>query len=292
MLKTRAAGTPVPLSVLIACKNEATNLAYCLPPLKGWCDEVIIVDSRSSDKTCDIAQVHNATVVQFDYKGGWPKKRQWALDSYPFRNDWILIIDADEIVTEPLKKEIELAILDSSLSGCYIRTQMHFLGKHLRFGDTQLWKLSLFKKGRGKYECRLAEQDSSMADMEIHEHLMVDGRIRRLRASIRHCNVRSLYDYIEKQNAYSNWGSALFFAELQTTLRPTLFGNQAQRRRWVKAIFGRWLISPIFLFIYMYVVRLGFLDGSAGFIYAGLISIQNFYVQIKIRERQTQRHTT
>ncbi len=87
-----------PISVLIPTKNEAANIGRCLTQLHGWADEVVIADSQSEDNTVQIAQSFEAKVIQFYYSGGLPKKRQWALDTYPFRNEWILLLDADEIL--------------------------------------------------------------------------------------------------------------------------------------------------------------------------------------------------
>src|SRR5690606_35260020 len=101
---------PVPVSVLIPVRNEAHNLPRCVDALKGWADEVVVVDSQSTDGTIEIAEQYGATVLQFHYQGGWPKKRQWALDTYPFRNDWILLLDADEILLDPIKEEMAAAI--------------------------------------------------------------------------------------------------------------------------------------------------------------------------------------
>ena len=96
----------VPVSVLIATRNEAENIDRCLAALHDWADEIVVVDSQSEDGTIDIAQSFGATVIQFFYEGGWPKKRQWALNTYNFRNAWILLLDADEILQPAIKKEI------------------------------------------------------------------------------------------------------------------------------------------------------------------------------------------
>src|SRR5579885_2020164 len=163
-----------PISVLIAVKNEEGNLARCLEALRGWAGEIVIVDSQSTDRTVEVAKSHGATVLQFHYQGGWPKKRQWALDTYSFAYEWILLLDADEILEEPIKREIEVSIRQPTHVGYYLRFRIIFLGRMLRFGDTQLWKLALFRRGRAHYEKRLDRQDTSMQDMEIHEHVVAD----------------------------------------------------------------------------------------------------------------------
>src|SRR3954470_18002701 len=94
-----------PVSVIVPVKNEAENLRRCLPALE-WADEVFVVDSQSSDETAVVAREHGATVVQFHFSGTYPKKKNWALENLPFRNDWVLIVDADEIVVPELAEEI------------------------------------------------------------------------------------------------------------------------------------------------------------------------------------------
>ena len=88
-------GIKVPISLLVPCKNEEANLDRCLQSVP-WVAEIFVVDSNSSDKTSEIAELHAAKVVQFEYKGGWPKKKNWALENLPFSNEWVLILDADE----------------------------------------------------------------------------------------------------------------------------------------------------------------------------------------------------
>ena len=99
------------LSVLIPVRNEARNVGRCLEALRGWADEIVVVDSDSNDGTQEIARSHAANVVQFHYAGGWPKKRQWALDTYAWRNPWILLLDADEIMTAEVRRAISEARL-------------------------------------------------------------------------------------------------------------------------------------------------------------------------------------
>lgn len=274
----------VPISVLIPTRNERHNIARCLSPLQGWADEVVVVDSQSTDGTIEIAQAMGATVLQFEYSGGWPKKRQWALDTYPFRNGWILLLDADEILLDPIKREIARAIVSSPADGFWLRFQVHFLGRQLRFGDTELWKLFLFRRGRGRYERRLLDQDQSMSDIEVHEHIVLDGQAARLQNPIRHENINSLDRYIQKHNEYSNWEARVYVAGADDGIQPSLFGSQAQRRRWLKRKFLHLPGTPVLFFIYKYLFRLGFLDGVPGLVYACFQGIQFFHIKAKIYE--------
>ena len=230
-----------------------------------------------------LAEAAGAVVLQFRYAGGWPKKRQWALDTHGWRNDWILVLDADEILTEPLKFEIDEAVRRKGHDGYWLSFQIVFLGRTLRHGDTEFRKLSLFQRTQGRYEQRLAQQDVSMSDIEVHEHVVVSGRVGRLRHAVRHENWNSLDRYITKHNEYSNWEAGVFLNGADSGLRPSLFGNQAQRRRWLKRTFLMLPGSPAWWFLYGYVVHLGFLDGRAGFVYAMFRFVQAFHVKAKNR---------
>jgi glycosyltransferase involved in cell wall biosynthesis len=275
----------LPISVIVPARNETRNLSRCLESLAGV-GEVYVIDSQSTDDTAAIAESRGAKVVQFNYAGGWPKKRQWAMDTLPLAYDWILLLDADEVLTPELTKEIRSALQNSQVDGYYICLQMYFLGRILRHCDANFWKLSLFRKGRGCFECRLKDQDSSMADIEIHEHVVVDGPTAALRNPLVHHNVDSLSRYILKHNEYSNWEARVL---LQPEGNPeemsaNLFGTQAQRRRWLKRSLYRIPGSPVLLFLYRYVFRLGFLDGVPGLLYCTFQAVQMFHSKAKIYE--------
>ncbi len=274
----------LPVTAIIAVRNEAHNLPRCLRALEAL-GEVYVIDSQSTDETVELARLHGAKVVEFHYQGGWPRKRQWAMDTLPLANEWILLIDADEVLTPELAHEVRGAIQNPGIDGYYIRLRMWFLGRRLRHGDAGFWKLSLFRRGKGRYECRLKDQDASMADMEIHEHVVVDGNTERLRNCLTHHNVESLSRYIQKHDEYSNWEArVLLQPEAPDELPPALFGSQAQRRRWLKRKLFALPGSPILLFLYRYIFRLGFLDGVPGLIYCGFQAIQMFHTKAKIYE--------
>ena len=275
----------LPVSVIISARNEARNLPRCLQSLQGI-GEVFVIDSQSEDETCEIARSFGAKVVQFQYHGGWPKKRQWAMDTLPFAYDWILLLDADEAFSPELAAEIEQAVRDPRFHGYYIGLKMFFLGRVLRHGDASFYKLSLFRHGKGRFECRLTNQDASMCDMEVHEHVIVEGRSAKLKHPLLHHNAETLSRYIKKHNEYSNWEARVWLnGEVDTgQMKPSLFGSQAQRRRWLRKKFFGIPGSPVFFFFYKYFLRLGFLDGLPGLIYCGLQGIQFFHIKAKIYE--------
>ena len=292
--KSIAAMQVLPVSVIVPVRNEARNLPRCLEALVGF-GEIYVIDSQSTDDTVAIAQSHGAKVVQFHYAGGWPKKRQWAMNTLPLAHDWILLLDADEILTPELVEEIRRAVQDPGVNGYSIRLQLYFLGRVLRHCDASFWKLSLFRKGRGHFECRLKDQDASMADMEIHEHVVVDGPTAELRNALVHHNIDSLSRYILKHNEYSNWEArVLLKAEGDSEdgsqeMSADLFGTQAQRRRWLKRNLYRLPGSPVLLFLYRYVFRLGFFDGVPGLIYCSFQAVQMFHSKAKIYELECER---
>jgi glycosyltransferase involved in cell wall biosynthesis len=274
----------LPVSVIIPVRNEAKNLPRCLQSLKDF-GEILVIDSQSTDNTIQIARSHGAQVEQFHYRGGWPKKRQWAMDTLPLSYDWILLLDADEVLTPELSREISSAIQNKKIDGYWILLRTWFLGRVLLHGDVGLWKLSLFRRGKGRFECRLKDQDASMADMEIHEHVVVQGETGKLRNPLMHHNVESLSRYIQKHDEYSNWEARVLLERgNDEELPPSLFGSQAQRRRWLKRKLFAVPGSPVVLFLYRYLLRFGFLDGVPGLIYCVFQAVQMFHTKAKIYE--------
>ena len=285
LLRSAPRTVSLPVSVIVPVRNEARNLPRCLESLRG-AGEVYVIDSHSTDDTAEIARSFGAKVVQFRYRGGWPKKRQWAMDTLPLAYDWILLLDADEALTSELAEEVQQAIQRPGIDGYYIALRMHFLGRALRWGSARFYKLALFRRGKGRFECRLPDQNTSMCDMEVHEHVMVSGPTAKLTNALLHHNVESLSRYIQKHDEYSNWEARVLLNQESTfeTLPASPFGNQAQRRRWLKRKLFGLPGSPFMLFIYRYLFRLGFLDGVPGLIYCGFQGIQLFHTKAKIYE--------
>ena len=275
----------LPVTAIVAARNEARNLPRCLESLRDL-GEVYVIDSQSTDATAQIAESYGAHIVQFHYQGGWPKKRQWAMESLPLAYDWIFLVDADEALTPELAQEIQEAIQNPRIDGYYIALRMYFLGRELHHCGAGFEKLSLFRRGKGRFECRLREQDASMADMEVHEHVVVEGQTARLKHPLLHDNVESLSHYMRKHDEYSNWDARVWLeGEVASReLPPSLFGSQAQRHRWLRKKFFAVPGSPLLFFFYKYIFRLGFLDGVPGLIYCSFQGIQFFHIKAKIFE--------
>lgn len=296
-LRTERCAALLPVTVIVAARNEARNLPRCLESLRN-AGEVYVIDSQSTDATVQIAQSYGARVVQFHYQGGWPKKRQWAMESLPLAYDWIFLVDADEALTPELADEIQHATQDPACDGYYIALRMFFLGRELRHSGASFYKLCLFRRGKGRFECRLKDQDPSMADMEVHEHIVLEAETKEsskpktagLKHPLLHHNVESLSHYIRKHDEYSNWEARVWLAgdDNAKDLAPSLFGSQAQRRRWLRKMFFTIPGSPILFFFYKYIFSMGFLDGVPGLIYCGLQGVQFFHIKAKIYELKTQ----
>jgi len=279
----------LPVTVLLAVRNEAVNLPRCLEALAPAA-RIVAIDSHSSDGTAEICRTHGAEVVQFDYRGGYPKKRQWALDTLDIATPWILLLDADEVVPEALWREIGEAITsDDPCDGYFIRKGFHFLGRRFRHGGFSHRALLLVRAGRARFE-RLFDDRAESLDMEIHERVIVEGRTGSLETPLIHEDFKGLEAYIYRHNKYSTWEARLRHCFLRTgaygedTIRPRLLGNSQERRRALKALVIRLPIEPWLWFGYHYVLRLGLLEGRPGLIAARIRATYIADVRAKVHE--------
>ncbi len=261
----------LPVTVLLAAKHEAVNLPRCLAAL-GPVARVILLDSHSTDATAEIARSHGAEVVQFDYRGGYPKKRQWALDHLPIATPWIFFLDADEVVPDALWAEIAAVVRAPDACEAYlIRKGFHFLGRRLRHGGFSHAAVLLLRTGKGRFE-HLFDDAADSLDMEIHERVIVEGRVGRLETPLIHEDFKGLEAYITRHNKYSTWEARVRYRYLTTgrygesTIAPRLFGNAQERRRFLKTLIIRLPFEPQLWFIYHYLLRLGCLEGRPGLI--------------------------
>jgi len=297
-------GVKSPLSVIILTYNEELNLENCLKSVSDWADEIFIVDSYSADKTQEIAKRYGAKIIQHAF-ANQAKQFNWALDNLEIKSEWILRLDADEYLTEELKKEITetLNMMRTSdvprgstsqilaansqeveprkieeINGFYIKRRIYFMNRWIKHaGVYPLWFLRLFKKGKAKSELK-----------EIDEHIVLfEGKAGELKNDFIHDDKKSLSDWIQKHNDYST-------REVETilNLQPEIaaLGGQPERKRWLKEKFYYRL--PLFCrafgyFIYRYFFCLGFLDGKQGLIYHFLrICWYRFLLDAKIYEHK------
>ncbi|GEA26214.1 hypothetical protein MiAbW_00762 [Microcystis aeruginosa NIES-4325] len=279
----------IPVSVLIPAKNEESNLPACLESV-ARADEVFVVDSQSSDRSIEISTNYGANVVQFHFNGRWPKKKNWSLDNLPFRNEWVLIVDCDERITPELWDEIATVIQYPNYNGYYLNRRVFFLGQWIRYGGKYPdWNLRLFKHKSGRYENLNTEDIPNTGDNEVHEHVILDGKVGYLKNDMLHIDFRDIYHWLERHNRYSNWEARVYYNILtgndeSGTIGANLFGDAVQRKRFLKKIWVKLPFKPLLRFILFYFIRLGFLDGKAGYIYGRLLSQYEYQIGVKLYE--------
>ena len=265
------------LAAVVLCHNEEPNIRRCLDSVAGWCP-LFVVDSGSTDRTREICAEYTPHVVEHPY-ANHAAQWQWALDHLPLDREWILALDADFVVSPELRAEIErrLPALPREVAGVYVRHRYVFGGGPIRFGGTKHEWLRLIRRGRARPDL------SDLVDFRF----VVDGRVERFRGHVveenRHDEDLSVW--LRKQDKF-----ALRLAveeELRRAGlnrwqgRPRLLGTPDERFMRLRDF---WLRLPLFLrpalyFFYRFVLRLGFLDGRAGFLYAAL---QGFWLRLAV----------
>ena len=267
-----------PVSVLVPTLDEELNLPDCLDSV-AWADEVFVVDSYSHDRTVQIARERGAHVVQHPFES-YSCQKNWALDTLPFRNPWVLIVDADERVTPELKCEIETVLPNADCAGYYLNRRVIFLGRWIRHaGWYPNWNLRLFRHQLGRYDGR-----------EVHEHVVLDGPAGYLRNDLLHLDRRGLEAFVARHNRYSTLEAAARFkaesdAPDRARLPVSLLASPVQRKRFVRErVWPRVPAKPLVLFVYMYLLRRGFLDGRAGLALCVFHAFQEFMVGLKLAE--------
>jgi glycosyltransferase involved in cell wall biosynthesis len=278
----------VPVSVIIPVRNEADNLRRCLPAL-AWADEIFIIDSQSQDLTSRVAAEFGAQVVQFYFNGRYPKKKNWALENLPLRNEWVLIVDADEIVKPELAFEISERISATEVEGYYLNSDYFFLGHQLRYcGYSECWNLRLFRHKLGRYEYMPDQTQGRAGDNEAHEHVELRGRACRLRHRLQHHAYPTIYTWVEKHNRYAVWEAAMYYQIMSQPI-PRAIGYHKYFKRLMKRLFLRLPMRPLIRFIYAYFIRLGFLDGRAGLVFCLLLSFYDILAWANLYEQNINR---
>ena len=259
----------IPITVIIAVKNESLNISKCLSAL-SLAKRVIVIDSQSTDNTAELVRNFGHEIVQFKYLGGYPKKRQWALDNLKIETEWILLLDADEVVPLSLWSEIMIAINSHPRKNAFfIRKGFHFLGKEMKFGGFSHAAILLFRNGKARFEKSLESHRIDL-DMEVHERIIVSGDIGKLLTPLIHEDFKGLEGYISRHNQYSTWEAELRTNYFTTglygsdTIPAKFFGNPQERRRALKNLIIRIPFESSIWFFYHYFLRLGILEGKRG----------------------------
>jgi glycosyltransferase involved in cell wall biosynthesis len=282
------------VSVLIPTRNEAANMEECLRSV-AFADDVVVVDSLSTDGTAEIAERMGARVVPFRWNGEYPKKKNWALDTVLFKNEWLLILDADERVTPPLGAEIGEVISQGDHQGFYVNRRFFFMNGWLNHcGYYPSWNLRLFRHRQGRYERLEVVAAQETGDNEVHEHVLLQGEVGYLKGELLHFAYPTVGAFVEKHNRYSNWEASLVAGGMplspsERRLAASPFGNPLERKRWLKQAAARLPFRPMLRFLYHYVWRQGFRDGYRGYVFCRLLAWYEFVSQAKARERRMAR---
>jgi len=237
----------LPLTVIVPTFNEEEILDDCLASV-AFADEVLVVDSFSTDRTPEVAAAHGARFVQHEYVNSATQKN-WIIPQA--RHEWVLLVDADERVRPELASEIRALLADSPAhDGYWIRRRNHFLGREMKHGG---WEtdavIRLFRRDVARYQ-----------DREVHAEIVLPGPLPTLRGRLDHYSFRSWRQYWPKIAKYTDWGASQAFRD----------GKRAGRASIV--------LRPALRFFKMYVLRLGFLDGAEG---AQLAMLGAFSVYLK-----------
>jgi glycosyltransferase involved in cell wall biosynthesis len=247
-----AAEPKLPLTVAIIALNAAGQIGPCLESV-AFADDVLVVDSGSTDETAAIAERHGARVVHKDWLG-FGRQKQFAVAEA--KHDWVLCLDVDERVTEPLAASIRSAVGNRRLKAWRMARRNRFLGQWLAHGEGYPdWTVRLFDRAHAGW-----------SNDEVHEAVLTTAEVGRLEGDLLHDSAEDIATYLAKQNRY-------------TTLHADALYKQG-----IRASYPRLFLNPLARFIKFYVVRLGFLDGGPGFAHVVIGCYNTFHKYLKLIE--------
>jgi glycosyltransferase involved in cell wall biosynthesis len=266
------------ISILILTLNEEINLTDCLASV-AWSDDVVVVDSHSSDRTVEIAQAAGARVVQRRFDN-WAAHQNYALEHIPFKYSWVFYLDADERMTPDLKAEILAIAADRSPAkvAYYCGRKNFFMGRWIRHAMPPGLIMRFFQPPHIRFE-RLVNPTPA-----------IDGEHGYLRNYFEHYNFsKGIGEWINKHNNYSQMEAieGIKLLKGESGAQPSLLSRDyALRRKALKNLSFRLPLRPLFKFAYLYLFKRGFLDGQAGLTYCILQSIYEYLIVLKMREIQ------
>jgi len=265
------------LGVIILTLNEEANLSLALDSVYGWADEVLIVDSYSSDDTLNIANRYDIRVLQNLCSPFLiSRQRNWALENGGMNTDWILFLDADEIITSDLKQVISETLCDVSaeIAAFQLTPKFMFMGRWLR------WCV-----GYPNWHDRLMRVGQVSFAGGVWEHFETKGKIGRIEQPYLHYGFnKGFNEWIERHNRYSDFEARDVLETLG--INNDHFGEAlTKRRRTLRNLAARfWPLRPVIRFFYMYFWRFGFLDGIPGLLYCMMMGFYEFMVVLKVIE--------
>lgn len=269
-------------TVIILTKNEETDIERCIRSVEGWVKRIVIVDSGSTDRTVEIAERLGVEIVRHEPFVDYGRQFNWAIDNLRIKTTWVFRLDADEVITPELRKELEKELehhATDDVSGFMMRYKVEFMGRYLMHGGFYPFqKITIFKYGKGRFEERA-----------MGEHIVLsEGRCVYLRNDAIHHTLKTLDLYINKHNWYATREVQDYF-DVRSGRENALLDGQPERAKKLRD--GLYYRLPMFLraklfFWYRYYLRLGFLDGTPGYIFAFLQAYwYRTLVDAKIYER-------
>jgi glycosyltransferase involved in cell wall biosynthesis len=264
------------VSILILTFNEELNLERCLNSLK-WCNDIVVLDSHSTDKTIQIAEKFQSRVVSRKFDG-YASQRNFGLNEIEYKHPWILMVDADEVIDDALATEIQKACSSSEDETCLYRVKRKdfLMGKWLRRSSGYpTWFGRLIRKGR------------VWVEREINEEYHTDGKVGYLQGHLLHYPFsKGFHAWLDKHNRYSSMEAQEIVLQ---KAEPLTFGDfyskdPAMRRKALKSLLYRLPARPLLVFVALYVLRLGCLDGRAGLTFCLLRTFYEYMIDCKVKE--------
>jgi glycosyltransferase involved in cell wall biosynthesis len=266
-----------PISVLIMTLNEELNIRRCIESV-AWADDIIVLDSGSTDRTQEIAVEYGCTVVSRQLIT-WAEHQNWALRNLPFRNQWVLNVDADEVVPPELATEIQSAVNSKSSHVAYrFRIKDYFLGTWLKHASFYPHWLT-----------RLYRPESIDFQRLVNPVAKIDGSVGYLQEHLLHFPFnRGVSHWFDRHNKYSTLEAKEYDKREQLCWKKGLTGDKNERRRQRKLMFSKLPCRPLLKFTFLYFIHLGFLDGRAGFYYSIMQAFYEFMISAKLVELHSQ----
>lgn len=263
------------ISAVILTKNEASNLKRCINSLQ-WCQEAIVVDSGSTDGTTQLAESLGAKVFTHIQPPPFKisEQRNWALQNCNLKNEWVLFVDADEIIPPDLATEIQRICFasDNQYNAFELTPRYLFWGKWLK--HTQ---------GYPNWHPRIVKHREVTFVGGVWEHFSSGAKVGRITIPYDHfANSKGVSDWLERHDRYSSWDAENIVKFQETGKTSALVSNNKLKLRLLAARF--WPVRPLARFIYMYFFRLGFLEGIPGLVCCFLYAIYEFLVVVKVVE--------
>jgi glycosyltransferase involved in cell wall biosynthesis len=245
------------ITVILISLNEGHNMDAVLKNIKGWAQEIFLVDSYSSDDTIDIALRHGVNVVQRKFRG-FGDQWNFALRELPITSPWTMKLDPDERLSDKLKIAITNELKNSNVSAICFDRRLWFMGKPLPIKQEVL---------------RIWQTGSCMfSDVTVNEHPMVKGPVTKVKGELEHLDSPDLEHWLEKQNLYTTSEALIFHNGSKLSEEPRLLGSKLQRRMWLKKNFHYLPFRYFLLFIFNYIIKGAFRSGWVGYAWSCLRS--------------------